>query len=161
MIWFLSKKKNAGSSGGAGRRSDSASDGDPWSGHHKYQDLYGVSSIREKKIIDMTLELVEWDPQHEYDRLGVDDRRTEILGVEIPHIIIPVRQDPQSWFNNRSRRQELSVEWAITQPVIFRNVLWPAWKSGNLEMRWSNDENHYYHRHVGLWQIHRSKSIGR
>lgn len=55
------------------------------------KDLYGVSSIREKKIIDIQLELVEWDPQHEYDRLGVDDRRAEILGVEIPHIIIPVR----------------------------------------------------------------------
>lgn len=55
------------------------------------KDLYGVSSIREKKIIDMKLELVEWDPDHEYDRLGVDDRRTTILGVDIPHICIPVR----------------------------------------------------------------------
>ena len=54
------------------------------------KDLYGVSSIREKKIIDMQLELVEWDPDHEYDRLGVDDRRITILGVEIPHICIPV-----------------------------------------------------------------------
>ncbi len=55
------------------------------------KDLYGVSSIREKKIIDMQLELVEWDPEHEYDRLGVDDRRVTILGVELPHICIPVR----------------------------------------------------------------------
>ncbi|MDA8429306.1 MAG: HPr(Ser) kinase/phosphatase [Geobacteraceae bacterium] len=55
------------------------------------KDLYGVSSIREKKIIDMQLELVEWDPEHEYDRLGVDDRRITILGVEIPHLCIPVR----------------------------------------------------------------------
>jgi HPr kinase/phosphorylase len=55
------------------------------------KDLYGVSSIREKKIIDMQLELVEWDPDHEYDRLGVDDRRVTILGVEIPFICIPVR----------------------------------------------------------------------
>lgn len=55
------------------------------------KDLYGVSSIREKKIIDMQLELVEWDPEHEYDRLGVDDRRVTILGVDIPHICIPVR----------------------------------------------------------------------
>jgi len=55
------------------------------------KDLYGVSSIREKKIIDMQLELVEWDPEHEYDRLGIDDRRVTILGVDIPHISIPVR----------------------------------------------------------------------
>ncbi|QEM70160.1 HPr kinase/phosphorylase [Geobacter sp. FeAm09] len=55
------------------------------------KDLYGVSSIREKKIIDMVLELVEWDPNQEYDRLGLDDRRKTILGVDIPHICIPVR----------------------------------------------------------------------
>jgi HPr kinase/phosphorylase len=55
------------------------------------KDLYGVSSIREKKIIDMQLELVEWDPEQEYDRLGVDDRQVTILGVDLPHICIPVR----------------------------------------------------------------------
>ena len=54
------------------------------------KDLYGISAIREKKIIDMALELTEWDPGHEYDRLGVEDYSTTILGVEIPHIIIPV-----------------------------------------------------------------------
>jgi len=55
------------------------------------KDLYGVSSIREKKIIDVLLELREWDPDQEYDRLGLDDHHTTILGVDIPHIIIPVR----------------------------------------------------------------------
>lgn len=55
------------------------------------KDLYGVSSIREKKIIDMVLELVDWNPDHEYDRLGVDDRKMTILGVDVPHICIPVR----------------------------------------------------------------------
>lgn len=55
------------------------------------KDLYGVSAIRDKKIIDMQLELVEWDESHEYDRLGVDDRMVSILGIEIPHIVIPVR----------------------------------------------------------------------
>lgn len=55
------------------------------------KDLYGVSSIRDKKIIDILLELVEWDEQQEYDRLGIDDRSTIILGIEIPHITIPVR----------------------------------------------------------------------
>lgn len=55
------------------------------------KDLYGVSSIRDKKIIDILLELVEWDEQQEYDRLGIDDRSTTVLGIEIPHITIPVR----------------------------------------------------------------------
>ncbi len=55
------------------------------------KDLYGVSSIREKKIIDLLIELVEWDPDHEYDRLGIDDRKAAIMGVDLPHLIIPVR----------------------------------------------------------------------
>lgn len=55
------------------------------------KDLYGVSSIREKKIIDMVLELVDWDPDQEYERLGIDDQVYAILGVELPHLKIPVR----------------------------------------------------------------------
>jgi HPr kinase/phosphorylase len=55
------------------------------------KDLYGVSSIREKKIIDLVLELMEWDPDQEYDRLGIDDKTTTILGVELPYLTIPVR----------------------------------------------------------------------
>ncbi len=55
------------------------------------KDLFGVSSIREKKIIDMVLELVEWDPAQEYDRLGIDDQVYTILAVDLPHLRIPVR----------------------------------------------------------------------
>lgn len=55
------------------------------------KDLYGVSSIREKKIIDLVLELEEWDSEQEYDRLGIDDRKTTIMGVDLPHLVLPVR----------------------------------------------------------------------
>ncbi len=55
------------------------------------KDLFGVSSIREKKIIDMVLELVEWDPLQEYDRLGIDDIVYTILGVDLHYLKIPVR----------------------------------------------------------------------
>jgi HPr kinase/phosphorylase len=55
------------------------------------KDLFGVSSIREKKIIDMVLELAEWDPSHEYDRLGIDDLVYNILGVDLYYLKVPVR----------------------------------------------------------------------
>lgn len=55
------------------------------------KDLYGVSSIREKKIIDMVLELVDWAPDQEFERLGIDDQVYSILGVDLPHLKIPVR----------------------------------------------------------------------
>ncbi len=55
------------------------------------KDLYGVSSIREKKLIDMVIELVEWDPAQEYERLGIDDQVYTILGVDLVHLKVPVR----------------------------------------------------------------------
>ena len=55
------------------------------------KDLFGVAAIRERKKIEIVLELVEWDPGVEYDRLGVDEKKFRILDVEIPMLIVPVR----------------------------------------------------------------------
>jgi len=55
------------------------------------KDLFGVASIRDRKKVEIVLELVEWDPSVEYDRLGVEDRKFRILDVEIPMLIVPVR----------------------------------------------------------------------
>jgi HPr kinase/phosphorylase len=55
------------------------------------KDLFGVAAIRDRKKIEIVLELVEWDPSVEYDRLGVEDRKFRILDVEIPMLMVPVR----------------------------------------------------------------------
>jgi HPr kinase/phosphorylase len=55
------------------------------------KDLFGVASIRERKKIEIVLELVEWDPHVEYDRLGVEEKKFRILDAEIPMLIVPVR----------------------------------------------------------------------
>jgi HPr kinase/phosphorylase len=55
------------------------------------KDLFGVASIRDRKKIEIVLELVEWDPTVEYDRLGVEEKKFRILDVEIPMLIVPVR----------------------------------------------------------------------
>ena len=55
------------------------------------KDLFGVAAIRERKKIEIVLELVEWDPNVEYDRLGVEERKFRILDVEIPMLVVPVR----------------------------------------------------------------------
>jgi HPr kinase/phosphorylase len=55
------------------------------------KDLFGVASIRERKKIEIVLELVEWDPNVEYDRLGVEEKKFRILDVEVPMLIVPVR----------------------------------------------------------------------
>jgi HPr kinase/phosphorylase len=55
------------------------------------KDLFGVAAIRERKRVEIVLELVEWDPNVEYDRLGVEDRKFRILDVEIAMLVVPVR----------------------------------------------------------------------
>lgn len=55
------------------------------------RDLFGISAVREKKVIEIVIELMEWDPDFEYDRLGIDEQRYSILDVSVPLIQIPVR----------------------------------------------------------------------
>jgi HPr kinase/phosphorylase len=53
--------------------------------------LFGVAAIRERKKIDLVIELAEWQEDAEYDRLGLEDRYYELLGVQLPIQTIPVR----------------------------------------------------------------------
>lgn len=55
------------------------------------KDLFGIAAVRETKKIELVIELVEWDEEDEYDRLGLDERRYEVLGTMIPMIKVPVR----------------------------------------------------------------------
>ena len=55
------------------------------------KDLFGVAAVRDTKKIELVLELVEWSPNEEYDRLGVEDRRFAALDVEVPLLVVPVR----------------------------------------------------------------------
>jgi len=55
------------------------------------KDLFGIASIRDRKKIELVIELVEWDPNQDYDRLGLEEETYTILGVEVPHLTIPVR----------------------------------------------------------------------
>jgi HPr kinase/phosphorylase len=55
------------------------------------KDLFGISAVRERKKIELVIELVEWDPRREYDRLGVDEQKFTIVDVQVPLAVVPVR----------------------------------------------------------------------
>ncbi len=55
------------------------------------KDLFGVTAVRERKRIDMIVQLDEWNEQKEYDRLGVDDQYQSILSTPIRLVTVPVR----------------------------------------------------------------------
>lgn len=54
------------------------------------RDLFGLSSIRDKKKIDLVVELVEWSSSENYERIGVDQHEYEILGERITAVRMPV-----------------------------------------------------------------------
>ncbi len=54
------------------------------------KDLFGITAIREKKQLDIVIELVTWDPKGDYERLGFDEKTCDVLGVDVPYLKVPV-----------------------------------------------------------------------
>jgi HPr kinase/phosphorylase len=53
--------------------------------------MFGVKSIRTEKQVDLVITLKVWNDVPDVDRVGMDDEYVNILGVDVPHITIPVR----------------------------------------------------------------------
>lgn len=53
--------------------------------------LYGIGSVKAESEIGMQIKLETWDENFEYDRLGLDEHYTNILGIKIPEMVVPVR----------------------------------------------------------------------
>lgn len=53
--------------------------------------MFGVKSIRREKAINLVVTLKAWNEVEDVDRVGMDQEFVKILGVDIPHIVIPVR----------------------------------------------------------------------
>lgn len=55
------------------------------------RNMYGIGAVKHTKVLDMVVQLDKWDDNKEYDRLGVSQDYTEILGHKLPKIVVPVR----------------------------------------------------------------------
>ena len=53
-------------------------------------ELFGIASTRSSKRVELVVQLERWDPAREYERLGLDDRFYDILGLRVPLIRMPV-----------------------------------------------------------------------
>jgi HPr kinase/phosphorylase len=54
------------------------------------QDLFGLAAVRERKSIDLVIELEHWHEGESYDRLGLDESLYDILETPVPFIKMPV-----------------------------------------------------------------------
>ena len=53
--------------------------------------LYGLSSILQEKDIQLLMHFEHWKDDGDYDRLGLNDERQDILGVKVKKLRVPVR----------------------------------------------------------------------
>ncbi len=53
--------------------------------------LYGAVCVRDSKSIDIVVKLESWDDNHFYDRLGVDEKVINLLGIDLPFHVLPVK----------------------------------------------------------------------
>jgi HPr kinase/phosphorylase len=53
--------------------------------------MFGIRAIRDHKRIDLIVSLKPWAEVSDVDRLGIDQEYIKLLGVDVPHIVIPVR----------------------------------------------------------------------
>ncbi|EUJ18123.1 HPr(Ser) kinase/phosphatase [Listeria aquatica] len=53
--------------------------------------LFGAGAVRSSKKITLVVHLENWDPEKHYDRVGLDEEKTQIFDMDVPMITVPVR----------------------------------------------------------------------
>jgi len=86
--------------------------------HH----LFGMGAIKVKQDIHLVINLEPWDDEAVYDRLGLESTYTEILGVKIPAVTIPVKPGRNlasivevAAMNNRNRKMGHNAALELTE----------------------------------------------
>jgi HPr kinase/phosphorylase len=54
------------------------------------QKVFGIRAIRFQKRIEVEVHLQDWDDTEDYERTGLEDRLTTILGVQVPVVTVPI-----------------------------------------------------------------------
>lgn len=53
--------------------------------------IFGVGAVKERKNIDLIIRLEAWDQNKQYDRLGLTNEYTDIMGIKVVTNAIPIR----------------------------------------------------------------------
>ena len=82
--------------------------------------MFGVGAVKQEQIIDLVVHFEPWDDSKFYDRLGNETEYTEILGVQVPYFVVPVRPGRNlsailelAAMNNRARKMGYNAAQAL------------------------------------------------
>ena len=86
--------------------------------------LFGIGAIKLDNQINLVVKIVPWNTQEVYDRLGLEDQFTDILGVKIPMNTIPITPGRNlavilevAAMNNRQRRMGYNPALEFTEQI--------------------------------------------
>ncbi len=92
------------------------------------KELFGVSAVKPQDSIDFVINLELWDERKTYERLGINEEFTEILGIKVPSITIPVRPGRNlaiivevAAINFRQKRMGYNAAQALTDRLFGKN----------------------------------------
>ena len=55
------------------------------------KEIFGIGAVKDTESIDMVIHLEQWVEGKQYDRLGMVDEYTNIMGINVPSLTVPVR----------------------------------------------------------------------
>ena len=86
--------------------------------------LYGMGAVKLDNQIDLVVNIVHWNTQEAYDRLGLEDQFTEILGVKVPMYTIPITPGRNlavilevAAMNNRQKKMGYNAAVEFTEQI--------------------------------------------
>ena len=86
--------------------------------------LYGMGAVKLDNQIDLVVNIVPWNTQEAYDRLGLEDQYTEILGVKVPMYTIPITPGRNlavilevAAMNNRQKKMGYNAALEFTEQI--------------------------------------------
>ncbi|MDP2792045.1 MAG: HPr(Ser) kinase/phosphatase [Rectinemataceae bacterium] len=94
--------------------------------------LFGVGAIRDKKQIQLVCQLEDWNPEKVYDRIGTDELTTDLLGVKVAKLEIPVKP---------GRNIPIIIETAAMNERLKKMGYHSAQEFNQNVLRWLESEN--------------------
>lgn len=86
--------------------------------------LFGMGAIKTTERIDLIINLENWIQGKMYDRLGLDEQKTNILGIDVPSITIPVKPGRNlaiileiAAMNNRQKKMGYNAALEFTEQI--------------------------------------------
>ncbi len=89
------------------------------------KNVFGVGAVKNMEKIDLIINLEIWQDKKQYDRLGLTTEYTEILGIKIPSLTIPVKPGRNlavvievAAINHRQKRMGYNAAEALNERLI-------------------------------------------